>query len=205
MNAPPTPAQDHTVEWDLVARAQLGDRPAFGELYSRYADVVFRFLLFRAGDRELSEDLTSETFLRGLRRIDSVSYQGRDVGAWFVTIARNLLLDHVKSSRYKLERLEFRVGDELGGHSIDRTPLDDVLTAEVTEVVLRALAQLSDKRYPGSGEQRECLELRFLVGLSVAETAVVMGREVAAVKALQHRGVKSMAAMSEIRKLGEVR
>jgi RNA polymerase sigma-70 factor, ECF subfamily len=198
MNAPPTPAQDHTVEWDLVARAQLGDRPAFGELYSRYADVVFRFLLFRAGDRELSEDLTSETFLRALRRIDSVSYQGRDVGAWFVTIARNLLLDHVKSSRYKLERLEFRVGDELGGHSIDRTPLDDALTAEVTEVVLRTLAQLTR-------DQRECLELRFLVGLSVAETAVVMGREGSAVKSLQHRGVKSMAAMSEIRELGEVR
>ena len=33
----------------------------------------------------------------------SVTYQGRDIGAWFVTIARNLIFDHVKSSRYRLE------------------------------------------------------------------------------------------------------
>ena len=66
-------------------------------------DVVFRYVLFRVGDRELAEDVTSETFLRALRRIASVSYQGRDVGAWFVTIARNLVLDHVKSSRFRLE------------------------------------------------------------------------------------------------------
>jgi len=55
------------------------------------------------GDPPLAEDRTSETFLRAVRRICSVSYQGPDVGAWFVTIPRNLVLDHVKSSRYRLE------------------------------------------------------------------------------------------------------
>ena len=43
------------------------------------------------------------TFVRALRRIDSLSFQGRDVGAWLVTIARNIVRDHVKSSRYRLE------------------------------------------------------------------------------------------------------
>src|SRR5256885_15709055 len=89
--------------WDLVHAAQQGDTAAFGRLYDRYVDVVFRYVLFRVGDRELAEDVTSETFLRALRRISSVSYQGRDVGAWFVTIARNLVLAHVKSSRFRLE------------------------------------------------------------------------------------------------------
>src|SRR5438093_10240655 len=89
--------------WDLVHSAQRGDTSAFASLYDRYVDVVFRYVLFRVGDRELAEDVTSETFLRALRRITSVSYQGRDVGAWFVTIARNLVLDHVRSSRFRLE------------------------------------------------------------------------------------------------------
>ena len=85
------------------AAAQAGDMTAFGELFDRYYDIVFRYVLFRMGDRTLAEDVTQETFVRALRRISSVSYQGRDIGAWFVTIARNLIFDHVKSSRYRLE------------------------------------------------------------------------------------------------------
>ena len=83
--------------WDLIEAAQAGDREAFGSLYSRYAPGVSRFVGSRLRDRALAEDLTSETFARALRRIDSVSDQGRDAGAWFTTIARNLVLDHVKS------------------------------------------------------------------------------------------------------------
>src|SRR3981081_3191216 len=97
--------------WELVTAAQEGDSAAFGLLYDRYVDVVYRYVLFRMGDRDLAEDVTSETFLRALRRITSVSYQGRDVGAWFVTIARNLVLDHVKSSRFRLEIATAEVDD----------------------------------------------------------------------------------------------
>ncbi|HYK16008.1 MAG TPA: sigma factor [Burkholderiales bacterium] len=66
--------------WELVRRAQGGDAEGFGLLYDRYVDVVFRFLLHRVGDRATAEDFTSETFVRALRRIDSLSFQGRDVG-----------------------------------------------------------------------------------------------------------------------------
>src|SRR5205814_828483 len=97
--------------WELVNAAQQGDTAAFGKLYDRYVDVVYRYVLFRVGDRNLAEDITSETFLRALRRITSISYQGRDVGAWFVTIARNLIFDHVKSSRYRLEVSTPELGD----------------------------------------------------------------------------------------------
>lgn len=209
MKAPVVPGRQQTEPdmsmWDLVTRAQLGDRDAFGQLYSRYADVVFRYLLFRCQSREVAEDLTSETFLRALRRIESVSYQGRDVGAWFITIARNLNLDNLKSSRHRLELLSPRIGDELGAHIDDDTPETAALAAEVQVIVLRALQRMSDRGYPGTDEQRQCLELRFLVGLSVSETAEVMRRTVPAVKTLQYRAVKEMARMVEIRKLGEVR
>ena len=84
---------------------RLPDAPgeAFGKLYDMYVDVVYRFVYFRVNDRGLAEDFTSETFLRALRRIGTVNYQGRDIGAWFVTIARNIVLDHVKSARHRLE------------------------------------------------------------------------------------------------------
>jgi RNA polymerase sigma-70 factor, ECF subfamily len=171
--------------WELVRAAQDGDRSAFAALYDKYVDVVFRYVLFRVGDRELAEDVTSETFLRALRRISSVSYQGRDVGAWFVTIARNLVLDHVKSSRFRLEVTTAEV-DDTG--RVEVGPEQQVLARATRSALLKCIRQLGD-------DQRECIVLRFLQGLSVAETAVVMSRNEGAVKALQHRAVRRLAQL----------
>jgi RNA polymerase sigma-70 factor (ECF subfamily) len=180
-----TTAPEPGGSWDLVRAAQEGDRSAFARLYDKYVDVVFRYVLFRVGDRELAEDVTSETFLRALRRITSVSYQGRDVGAWFVTIARNLVLDHVKSSRFRLEVTTAEVDDS---GRVEVGPEQQVLAGASRDALLKCVAQLGD-------DQRECIVLRFLQGLSVAETAVVMARNEGAVKALQHRAVRRLAQL----------
>ncbi|MQA13670.1 MAG: sigma-70 family RNA polymerase sigma factor [Pseudonocardiaceae bacterium] len=187
----PEPVEDggqeevDTTAWDLVHAAQDGDQDAFGQLYDRYVDVVFRYVLFRVGDRTLAEDLTSETFLRALRRIASVSYQGRDVGAWFVTIARNLVLDHVKSSRY---RLEVATAESVETRSVDRGPEHEVIAGATSDELMRSVAQLG-------ADQQECIVLRFLQGLSVAETAELMDRNEGAIKALQHRAVRRLAQL----------
>src|SRR4029078_11030774 len=101
-HAPVVPTPAGVDVWGLVHRAQEGDAEAFGELYDHYVTMVHRYVYHRVGDRATAEDRTRETFVRALRRIDSLSFQGRDVGAWLVTIARNIIRDHVKSSRYRL-------------------------------------------------------------------------------------------------------
>ncbi len=178
-------AADHAETWALVEAAQGGDTAAFGQLYDRYVDSVFRYVLFRVGDRSLAEDVTSETFLRAFRRLGSLSYQGRDVGAWFVTIARNIVLDHVKSSRF---RLEVMTADPDDGNDTQAGPEHQVIARLTHAELLRCVAQLGD-------DQRECIVLRFLQGLSVAETAAIMGRNDGAIKALQHRAVRRLAQL----------
>src|SRR5688500_6887914 len=71
----------------LVMHAKDGCTQSFGTLYDRYVDLVYRYIYFRVGSHPLAEDLTSETFLRALRRIGDFTWQGRDFGAWLVTIA----------------------------------------------------------------------------------------------------------------------
>jgi RNA polymerase sigma-70 factor (ECF subfamily) len=171
--------------WTLVARAQQGDAEAFGELYDHYVTMVHRYVYHRVGDRSLAEDVTSETFVRALRRIDSLSFQGRDVGAWLITIARNLVLDHVKSSRYRLEVTTAEMQDADEGTAGP----EDAVIAQLTNAELLACV----KRL--SGEQQECIVLRFLHGLSVSETAAIMGKKDGAIKALQHRAVRRLAGM----------
>ena len=176
--------------WGLVEAAQNGNTEAFGQLYDRYVDVVHRYAYARLGDRTLAEDVTSETFLRAWRRIETVSYRGRDVGAWFVTIARNLTLDHIKSGRNRYEV----VGDPsdtdgaAGGAGSTEGPEPAVLRRLTAEELLRCVRQLPP-------DQHECVVLRFLQGMSVAETATVMERNTGAVKALQHRALRRLAAL----------
>jgi RNA polymerase sigma-70 factor, ECF subfamily len=169
----------------LVARAQAGDAAAFGELYDRYVDLVHRYVYYRVGSRALAEDLTSETFLRALRRISSFTWQGRDIGAWFVTIARNLIADHYKSGRF---RLEVQVADMLDADRAEDGPEDAVLDALTSRTLLEAVRRLGP-------EQQECIVLRFLQGLSVAETALAMGKNEGAIKALQYRAVRTLGRL----------
>ncbi|MFI6481408.1 sigma-70 family RNA polymerase sigma factor [Nonomuraea sp. NPDC050663] len=184
----PTRASEPAVREDelrtLVLRAKTGDSDAFGTLYDRYLDLVYRYIYFRVGSHPLAEDLTSETFLRALRRITDFTWQGRDFGAWLVTIARNLVTDHFKSGRYRLEVPTGEVLDvPLDGAHI---PENAVVTALVNDHLLRAVRDLN-------AEQQECIVLRFLHGLSLAETALIMGKKSGAIKALQFRAVRALA------------
>jgi RNA polymerase sigma-70 factor (ECF subfamily) len=175
--------------WALVERAQAGESEAFGLIYDRYVDTVFRFVYFRVGNRQLAEDLTSDTFLRALKRIGSFTWQGRDLGAWLVTIARNLVADHFKSGRY---RLEVTTGDVLDADREDRGPEGSPEAAVVDHITNVALLTAVKQLNP---EQQECIVLRFLQGFSVAETAQTMGKNEGAIKALQYRAVRALARL----------
>jgi RNA polymerase sigma-70 factor (ECF subfamily) len=193
-STPPPPARPDRSDpasevWALIERAQAGDGAAFGLLYDRYFDTVFRFVYFRVGNRQLAEDLTADTILRALKRISSFTWQGRDLGAWLVTIARNLVADHFKSGRY---RLEVTTGDVLDADRPDRGPEGSPESAVIDHItnvdLLKALKHLNP-------EQQECIVLRFLHGFSVAETAQTMNKNEGAIKALQYRAVRALARL----------
>ncbi len=169
----------------LVELARAGDKDAFGLLYDHYASSVHRFLYYRTRSQTLAEDLTSETFFRALRSMSSFRWQGKDFGAWLMTIARNLATDHFKAGRTRLELTT----DDMGQHD-DATegPESAVLASLANEALLTALTELPE-------EQRDCLIMRFLQGMSIAETAAVLGRSDGAIKQLQLRGVRNLAKL----------
>ncbi len=183
--APPEQGTELADVMLLVGAAQAGDSDAFGRLYDRYVDLVYRYVYYRVGGQPLAEDLTSETFLRALRRIANFTWQGKDFGAWLVTIARNLIADHFKSGRF---RLEVVTADMLDSDQGLDGPEGRVVESLVHAALLKAVRQLGS-------EQQECVVLRFLQGLSVAETALIMGKNEGAIKALQYRAVRALAKL----------
>ena len=173
---------------DLVDRAKSGDAAAFADLYDRYVDQVFAYIYRRVGHRQLAEDLVGDVFLRAYRRLSSFEWQGVDLGAWIITIARNRVHDHFKSARFRLERTTDEVRDDprMGQHASD-----DPERVTMGRDLARSLGQALERLKP---EHREVIELRFIHDLSVAETAAVLERSVGATKALQYRALRSLAA-----------
>ena len=166
----------------LVDLARSGDGEAFGALYDHYVAAIHRYLYYRVANPVLAEDLTSETFFRALRSIESFHWQGKDFGAWLTTIARNLVTDHFKSSRSRREV----VSDVLPEQAHPGPgPEARALSALTSQQLVTALRQLGPK-------QQDCLVMRFLQGLSISDTARAMGRTEGAVKQLQLRAIRTL-------------
>lgn len=175
--------------WAVVQRAQDGDQKAIAHLYQRYQNTIFRFVYFRVGNRPIAEDIAQDAWVRALKRLPSYEYQNKDLGAWLVTIARNLIADYFKSGRY---RLEVTTGDVLDPNREERGPEGHPELTVVGHLSNVALLTAVKKLNP---EQQECIVLRFLHGLNVAETATAMGKQEGAIKALQYRAVRSLARL----------
>jgi hypothetical protein len=107
------------------------------------------------------------------------------MSAWFISIARNLIFDHVKSSQY---RLEVTTSEIIELPSSTGGPEQEVLDSATHNELLRCVRKL--KR-----DQQECIRLRFLQGLSVAETAEIMDRNEGVVKVLQHRALRRLGQL----------
>ncbi len=179
----------------LIRRAQDGDASAFGNLYEHFYDKIFRYVMFKTGDRIDAEDITTDVFLRMLESIGSFKFQGYPFSSWLFRIAHNLIVDHFRRKARRqsapLEDAMAVAGGSAGDmdHKIDV----DLSVAEVYE----AMEDLTDL-------QREVMSLRFAAGLSVRETAEAVGRKENAVKALQHAAVKKLRATLIVSTTGAV-
>ena len=90
---------DLGIERQLAAKATEGDRDAYSALYERYVDKIYRYILYKVGDREQAEDLTSQTFLKAWDAIGDYEWRNHPFGAWLFRIAHNLVVDHHRSRR----------------------------------------------------------------------------------------------------------
>lgn len=98
----PTARDDDSARiWSLVNRAAAGDRRAFATLYEIHVSDVFRFVLARTGSHHRADDITSETFVRALSKMTSLTHQRSSFRAWLITIARNIVFESIIASELR--------------------------------------------------------------------------------------------------------
>jgi RNA polymerase sigma-70 factor (ECF subfamily) len=170
---------------DLVA-ARRREPAAVTRIYSAYAPALFRFFMAAVGDRHQAEDLTGSTFVSAIEGLPRFYGPIEALGGWLFRIARHDLYDHRRrQARARIEPLEDHLPEAAAAAGAD-DPEELAITRLDAGRVVAALRELSD-------DQREVLLLRMGAGLTAPEVAETLGKTTGAVKALQHRGLASLA------------
>lgn len=171
---------EKTTDSDLIARARNGDVEAFGELYQRYFDPIFRYLRLRVDQEADAEDLAETVFLRARAALHRYRERGWPFSAFLYQVARNALADHYRKKRPEtdLEQAE-RLGTAVRG--LD----EDLEMAERVRMVQQVMTGLP-------ADYQEVIRLRILLGLPTDTAAQWMGRSEGAVRILLYRALAAL-------------
>jgi RNA polymerase sigma-70 factor, ECF subfamily len=169
-----------------LADARRREPAAVTRIYTAYAPALFRFFMANIGDRHQAEDLTGTAFVSAIEALPRFRGPIEALGGWLFQIARHDLYDHRRrQARSRIEPLEDNLNEAaLADGGVD--PEELAIERLEGSRVLAALRELSP-------DQREVLLLRMAGGLTAPEVAETLGKTTGAVKALQHRGLASLA------------
>jgi RNA polymerase sigma-70 factor (ECF subfamily) len=164
----------------LVARAKKGDSDAFGQLYRRYAEDIYRYLFVRLGETKDAEDLAEEVFFRAFQALGGYRERGWQFSAFLYRVAKNMLIDH-----YRKRKMDVPLStSETKPDSL--RPLDDhVIQSEE----LKALRQAIDGLPPN---YREVIILRLILSLPTSIVAKWMDQTEVSTRVLLHRAVETL-------------
>jgi RNA polymerase sigma-70 factor (ECF subfamily) len=167
-----------------VDAARVGDEAALSELYTLYFPRVYRYILARTGNTYDAEDLAEEVFMRVLDAIERFQWREAPFSAWLFRIAHNAVI-----SQRRKDGARGRPTPLTEGLAVDtQGPAELVENRLALKEIMRAAQGLPEA-------QRRVISLRFAAGLSVAETARVMGKGEGNVKVIQHKAIAKLREM----------
>lgn len=167
-----------------LVEAAKHDVRAFGELYERYHNRVYRYVYHRVGMQTDAEDITAAVFMKALEALPAYQARRNGFAPWLFRIAHNAVVDHYR--RHKIQRSY----DDLDQEAADPDPLAHVLGNERRDE-LHSLVQCL------SPEQREVVLMRYAADLSFKEIAAVLKKNEPAIRMLLHRGLRRLKAVMD--------
>ena len=164
----------------LMTAVQDGDVSRLGMLFERHHRALFNFFLRLTGDRQASEDMVQDVFLRMLKY--RATYRpGSQFRTWMYHLARNVRIDRMRARPPEVE-LDTASHDPPSGEA---SPGEIVDRDEQSALLRRAMARLPE-------DKRELLVLSRFQGLKYEQVGELLGCEVGAVKVRVHRAVKAL-------------
>ncbi len=180
-------SDDHLA--DALRAAVNGDETGFAVLWRALQPAVLRYLRVVCGDA--AEDVASETWLHAARDLPTFTGDATAFRVWLFRIARHRGLDETRRAWRRREEAKEEIEPTGPGTAVRDVALD-VIDRSGTEWALRVIGSLPV-------DQAEAVILRAVVGLSVADTAEVLGKRPGAVRVAAMRGLRRLAAHPHVR------
>jgi RNA polymerase sigma-70 factor (ECF subfamily) len=164
-----------------------GDVDAFGSLYVRHLDAIFRYIYYRIGEEAEAEDLTEEVFARAWEALPGYRAREYPFTSWLYRIAHNLVVDHHRRKKsLPANDLESRMTQNRRAHE------DQLVHDQEASLLAEGIRLLPE-------EEQQVLTLRFVEGLSHREVAVIIGKSEGASRVIQHRALTRLSEFLEAR------
>jgi RNA polymerase sigma-70 factor, ECF subfamily len=156
------------------------DPQVISSIFDRFFPVVFKYVRYRVNDIAQSEDIASDVFVRLLEAVKSGKGPDSNIKAWLLGTASHAVNDHHrKNYRRPTEEISESIQD------YQDAPSETSEQRERQKRIRLALSKLTT-------EQQHVIDLRFGQDLSLEETAIVMKKNVNAVKQLQLRALAAL-------------
>ena len=166
-------------EEELIKKAKKRDQGAFGLLYDQYLPAIYRFILFKTGDKAATEDLSHQVFLNAWQNIEDYQSRGFPFSSWLYRIAHNAIVDYFRTEKKNLS-LEI----------IKEIPVSVNLENKIDQVSELNLIKEALKELPS--EQQTILIMKFVEDFTNKEIAAVLGKSEVAVRVSQYRSLKNI-------------
>ncbi|MFK7780576.1 MAG: RNA polymerase sigma factor [Candidatus Gracilibacteria bacterium] len=167
---------------EIIKKCQEGDSDDFGILYDRYVDKIYNSIYLKTYNKEVSEDLTSDTFFKVLNKIDLIDVSGKyTFNSWIYKVAYNNIIDFYKTKKEELnieDLYDLGAYDDVGKHIDDKDKVKEVFE------YIKGLKQ----------EHRDILIMRLWENLSYKEISEITGKSVDNCKQIFSRNMKSINA-----------
>lgn len=165
---------DSTSLEDLVKLVQKGEVAAFGKIYDKLVEPIFRFILFKVSDYETAQDLTQSVFTAALEKINKYKDQG-NFKAWLYTIAKNQVIDHYRTKKTKVSLEDIQIG----------SGFDHMENVEIKETLAEMLFALNSL----TSEEQEVIQLHSVEEYSFEEIAKITAKSSGSLRILKYRAL----------------
>lgn len=154
----------------LVKNYMAGDENALSILINRHQSKIYGFIYSKIPDRDISDDIFQDTFVKVIKTLKSNSYneEGKFL-PWVMRIAHNLIIDHFRRNKKMpmfRETEEFSIFSIMTDHSL--TVENQIIADQVQEDLKKIIEELPE-------DQKEVLIMRIYQDLSFKEISELTG------------------------------
>ena len=167
----------------IIVGCKKGDAECFSQVVDMYASRCYGYLYRLTGDKDVSDDLLSQLFVRLAEKIGT--YKGGSFEAWLFRIASNIFNDYLRRKHRQKTLLDARkreLGSEVTGPRLAESERVDKLQIAIGRL---------------DAETRELIMLRFYSQLSFKEIAKMRSEPIGTTLSRLHRGLKKLREMME--------